>query len=303
MKAYAISAKGSIATTILVQGINTSKQHSHQPHIKMAAQTRDFSQVKALFFDVFGTVVDWRSTVTRELQRAAEAALSSSSNTIPDAAHQKAASMSSTDWGAFAAAWRSTYYAFTRGIANSSESGKPYKTVDEHHYDSLKELLQQWKLEGLWNEDEVREMSLVWHRLDPWPDACEGIRRLNRRATTCTLSNGNVKLLEDMAAYAKLEWTEVFSSEMFASCKPNPKVYLGAAAKLGLKPEECGMVAAHLSDLEAARKCGFRTVYVERSQEEAWDAEKVAQTRREGWVDIWVTDEEEGFIAIATRLG
>jgi len=80
-------------------------------------------------------------------------------------------------------------------------------------------------------------------------------------------------------------------------------VYLGAAKRLGLKPEECCMVAAHLSDLEAAKGCGFRTVYVERSREEAWDVEKVAQTKKEGWVDVWVTEDEQGFLRVAERLG
>jgi 2-haloacid dehalogenase len=87
------------------------------------------------------------------------------------------------------------------------------------------------------------------------------------------------------------------------SYKPNPAVYLGAAERLGLRPEECCMVAAHLSDLEAARGCGFKTVYVERSREEAWDMEKVAQTKKEGWVDIWVTENEKGFLTVAERLG
>jgi len=85
--------------------------------------------------------------------------------------------------------------------------------------------------------------------------------------------------------------------------KPNPKVYLGAAKKLGLQPEECGMVAAHLKDLEAARACGFHTVYIERAREEAWEEDKVAQTKKDGWVDVWVTKDENGFITAAERLG
>lgn len=184
------------------------------------ASTSGLAGVKALFFDVFGTVVDWRSTVIRELHKASEAALnsSSSSSDIPQSVRSTAAS---TDWAAFADAWRQMYYAFTRSIAaSSSEDGtidKPYKTVDEHHHDSLVEMLEKWELRGLWTDDEVREMSLVWHRLDPWEDTCEGIRALNKQYVTSTLSNGNVKLLEDMAEYAHLEWTNVFSSEMFKS--------------------------------------------------------------------------------------
>jgi len=84
--------------------------------------------------------------------------------------------------------------------------------------------------------------------------------------------------------------------------KPNPKVYLGAAKSLGLQPEECGMVAAHLNDLDGARKCGFRTIYVERAREEAWDEDKVAQTKEAGWVDVWVTEDEHGFVTVAEKL-
>jgi len=183
----------------------------------MTTPSSNLTEIKALFFDVFGTVVDWRSTVTRSLHQSAQAALSSSSGThsIPDPVRTKARSLQLSDWADFAASWRSTYYSFTRFIATSADPGKPYKTVDEHHFDSLVDLLSEWDLQGLWSEDEVKEMSLVWHRLDPWTDACEGIRKLNGKFRTCTLSNGNVKLLQDMAEYAGLEWTEVLSSEMF----------------------------------------------------------------------------------------
>lgn len=207
--------------------------------------------------------------------------------------------MAFADWAKFADEWRQSYYKFTRTLA--ANPGKaPYKTVDEHHLDSLKELLEQWELKGLWTEDEVHDMSLVWHRLNPWPDTVEGLKTLNKKFQTCTLSNGNVKLLTDMAEYAKLEWTHVLSSEMFKSYKPDPKVYLGGAEKLGLKPEQCAMVAAHLGDLKAAKGCGFKTVYVTRRAEEAWDPEK---ERKEGYVDVWVEQDENGFLAAAEKLG
>jgi 2-haloacid dehalogenase len=181
------------------------------------APSPDLTLIKALFFDVFGTVVDWRTSVTRSLHHSATSALSSSSSThtIPTHVRTKASSLELSDWALFAASWRSTYYAFTRSLASSSDPSTPYKTVDQHHYDSLLSLLSDWDLTGLWSADEVREMSLIWHRLDPWSDSCEGIRRLNQRFRTCTLSNGNVGLLEDMAAFAGLEWGEVLSSEMF----------------------------------------------------------------------------------------
>lgn len=257
-------------------------------------------QVKALFFDVFGTTVDWRSTVTEGLHAHAKKALASSQTQSP--AQKRAAAMSEEDWGAFAQKWREGYYAFTRRIAaNPGEA--PYKTIDEHHLDSLKELLESWELAGLWSEAEVQDISLIWHRLNPWPDTVAGIQALNKRFQTSTLSNGNVSLLSDMAEYAKLDWTHVMSSEMFKSYKPNPKVYLGAAERLGLKPGECGMVAAHMSDLDAARHCGFKTLYIERSQEEAWDADKIAKVKAEGWVNVWVEESQDGFLSAAKKLG
>jgi len=190
----------------------------------MTAHQQPLQNVKALFFDVFGTTVDWRKTVTRTLHTSATTTLTSSksnrNNDIPASVRTKATTMALEDWGVFAAAWRETYHEFTRTVAASldSDTAEPYKTVDQHHHDSLIELLADNGLTGLWNDDEVRELSLVWHRLDPWADTCEGIRRLNELGyITSTLSNGNVGLLQDMAEYAKLEWKEVVSAEMFES--------------------------------------------------------------------------------------
>jgi len=151
---------------------------------------------------------------------------------------------------------------------------------------------------SLWDEHQIREISLVWHRLDPWPDTCRGIQELNRLFYTCTLSNGNLSLLNDMVAYAKMEFTHVFSAEMFQSYKPSPKVYLGAAEKMGLQPEECCMVAAHLGDLKAAKSNGFRTLYVERPLEE-----RDPNLEDEGFVDVWISGDEDGFVTAAEKLG
>lgn len=254
-----------------------------------------------MFFDVFGTTVDWRSSVTKALYSQAQSTLSPANNRTPPDVKQKASDLSLEDWGRFAAEWRASYYAFTKSIAQNPDA--PYKDIDEHHLDSLRELLEKWQLNGLWNEQQVVEMSLIWHKLDPWPDTVEGIQTLNKRFTTCTLSNGTVKLLTDMAEHAHLEWTDVFSSNMFGTYKPNPKVYKGAAKKLGLEVEECGMVAAHLGDLRAAKDCGFFVVYVEREREEAWEEGDVEEARREGWVDVWVGKEDGGFLEVARRLG
>lgn len=216
------------------------------------------------------------------------------------------------DWGKIAQEWRNTYLTFTRSIAK--DPSIPYKTVDQHHLDALREILVREQLifprlddtpaelvhdGSLWDEQQILELSMVWHYLDPWPDTPQGIRELNKKFATCTLSNGNVTLLQDMVKHADMSFTHVYSAEMFHSYKPSPKVYLGAAEKMGIKPAECVMVAAHLDDLKAAKANGFRTVYVERAQEE-----RHPELRDEkGIVDVWVTLEEDGFVAAARKLG
>lgn len=215
-------------------------------------------------------------------------------------------------WGDIAQEWRNGYLKFVREIA--MDGSKQWKTVDEHHLESLREILTSHGLifpredqttpdmlvhdGSLWDEPQLQELNLVWHRLDPWSDTCRGIQELNKQFYTCTLSNGNLSLLKDMVEHAKMDFTHVYSAEMFQSYKPSPKVYLGAAEKMGLKPEECAMVAAHLGDLKAAKSNGFSTIYVERPLEER---DKALQG--EDIVDIWIKEDEEGFVTAAERLG
>lgn len=263
-------------------------------------------EARALLFDVFGTCVDWRTTVTNALVQASRSALMERSATITNDVRAKAYSMSREDWGAFAQEWRTSYYNFTRSLA--ADSSLNWKTVDDHHLESLQELLvkhglgrEDGDLGGLWNQLEVKEMSLIWHKLDPWPDTVAGLKALNTKYETCTLSNGNISLLKDMQEHGGMPFKHTFSSELFNSYKPNPAIYLGAAKRLGLGPSQCVMVAAHLGDLEAAKGCGYHTIYVGRSQEESKDAEE--QARRKGFVDIWVGIDEEGFVSAAQKLG
>lgn len=214
-------------------------------------------------------------------------------------------------WGEMAQEWRNTYLKFTRAIANDPTI--PYKTVDEHHLDALRDILLARELilprpEGtpddlahdgsLFDEQQIVELSLIWHYLEPWPDTVEGLHLLNKKFSTCTLSNGNVSLLKDMVSTGHMPFTHIFSSEMFKSYKPSPKVYLGAVEKMGLKPGECMMVAAHLDDLKHARESGLKTCYVERSQEE-----RHPELRDAGVADVWVGIDEEGFVAAAGKLG
>ncbi|KAF2664644.1 haloacid dehalogenase [Microthyrium microscopicum] len=252
---------------------------------------------RALLFDVFGTCVDWRTTVTNALIKESK----TPSSDVPDGTRKRLSSMTSEDWGAFAQEWRNTYMHFVQSIAR--DSSIPWKSVDQHHYDALGELLEKWSITGLWNDEERLSMSLIWHKLDPWDDSVEGMKLLNTKFTTCTLSNGNISLLEDLREHSNIQFKELFSGELFNSYKPSPKVYLGAVDRLGMKPEECAMVAAHLKDLEAAKSCGLQTIYVERPQEEGLSPDVAEDYKTNGLVDLWVPGDENGFIAVAEKLG
>lgn len=193
-------------------------------------------------FDVFGTVVDWRTGVAREVARLLGPAI---------------------DAGAFADAWRARYAPSMDRVRHGK---RPWATLDTLHRASLDELLVEYDMGGV---DEVvrTELVLAWHRLDPWPDSVEGLARLKERYVIASLSNGNVSLLVDMAKHAGLPWDTVLSAELFGHYKPDPEVYGGAAALLGATPDQVLMVAAHLDDLAAARACGLRTAYVHRPEE------------------------------------
>lgn len=208
--------------------------------------------------------------------------------------------MSRQDWGEFAQQWRNSYKHFTTSFA--IEPGQPWKTVDEHHLEALEKLLVEHQLDGLWTDEQVRALSLTWHRLDPWPDSSPGIEALNKLVLTATLSNGNTSLLEDLKAHGQLDFQHVFSADMFGAYKPSPKVYLGAVDKLGFQPAECAMVAAHIGDLKAAKSHGLRAVYVERPLEEDWSQEEVDRARSDGWVDMWIAADQAGFVTLAKLL-
>lgn len=208
--------------------------------------------------------------------------------------------MAVADWGRFAQEWRNTYKVFTKSRAD--DSTLPMKSVDQHHFDSLKELLASWKLGNLWTTEELLDTSLIWHRLDPWIDSEKGIRAFNSLGSTSTLSNGNTSLLRDLRSHAKLDFTHLLSAEDFGTFKPNKAVYLGASEKLRIAPSQCFMVAAHLTDLKSAKGCGYRTIYVERPEEEDWDARQIEDAKTAGFVDLWVTASENGFLAAVERL-
>ena len=252
---------------------------------------------KILFFDTFGTVVEWRTCVTKELNIAALHA--ASGQHLPADLRARAAAMTFHDWLAIAEQWRLSYGVFTTTFDPSSE----FVSVDQHHYQALANLLQKHGLEGLFTDQERWDLALSWHRLSPWPDSAQGLEVLNRKFQTSTLSNGNHDLLRDLKSFGSLPFTHLTSAEDFGAYKPSPLVYKGAAKKYGFDPSQCAMVATHLKDLKAANECGLQTIFVERYLEEAWSPIDVAKAKAEGWVDMWVDADSGGFLEVARRFG
>ena len=202
--------------------------------------------LKALAFDVFGTVVDWRGSVIRECE-----ALARDKN------------LGDVDWPAFADAWRGRY-APSMDRVRSGEI--PWHGLDSLHRASLEELLREFGIEGL-TEGDTDHLNNSWHRLSPWPDSVEGLTRLKHEYTITTLSNGSVALLNDMAKAARLPWDLILSAEIVRHYKPDPETYLMVPGLLGLRPEQVMLVAAHPSDLRAAQRHGLKTAYVMRPME------------------------------------
>lgn len=194
-----------------------------------------------LVFDVFGTVVDWHGSIAAEM-----------AHLFPE-----------VDGDAFALAWREGYRPAMARVM-SGELG--WTKIDDLHRLILDDILPRFGLQDM-PQAERRELNRVWHRLAPWPDAVEGLTLLKRRHTICTLSNGNIGLLTDMAKHAGLPWDCVLSAEVFRAYKPDPAVYRGAAEVFDLAPADVMLVAAHHDDLAAARACGLQTAYVERPME------------------------------------
>ncbi len=203
------------------------------------------AKIKALTFDVFGTVVDWRSSIMHEGSRLNR---------------EKALNV---DWSEFADAWRGMYQPSLSRIRNGE---RPWANLDQLHRESLETLIHRFGLDAL-DQTELDHLNRVWHRLEPWSDAVEGLLRLKRNFILATLSNGNVALLVNMARHAGLPWDVILGAETAKCYKPLPQSYLVTAQLLGLAPGECMMVAAHNDDLEAARACGFHTAYVRRTTE------------------------------------
>ncbi len=203
------------------------------------------AEVKALTFDVFGTVVDWYSSIVAEGEKFGE------THGIE------------IDWTQFALKWRAGY-----GPAmNKVRHGElPWQNIDALHRLILDDLLAEFNFIDM-SEAEKDDLNRVWHRLQPWPDVVSGLTRLRKRYIVATLSNGNVALLTNMAKFAGLPWDCILSAELTRHYKPDPEVYQTAAALLGLSPCEVMMVAAHAGDLRASQAVGFQTALVPRPLE------------------------------------
>lgn len=235
----------------------------------------DLSMINALTFDVFGTVVDWRTSIIRECTFIRKS---------------KGISLACDE---FADAWRGGYAPAMNRVRNGE---LPWMNIDEIHRLILDDLLVRFDIKGL-NEREKDNLNRIWHRLKPWPDSIRGLRRLRRRFIVATLSNGNISLLVNMAKHARLPWDCILSSELAKHYKPDREVYQTAADLLGLKPQQVMMVAAHKDDLYASRSVGFKTAFVLRPLE--FGPEGEADLSPDPSFDIIAKD----FIDLAEKLG
>jgi 2-haloacid dehalogenase len=206
----------------------------------------DLTEVKALVFDVFGTVVDWRTSLINDFTAWSERRGVKG------------------DWTALVDGWRGLYMGSMDEVRRHPERG--YVILDILHRRSLERLASKLGITGL-TEADLDYLTRGWHRLHPWPDSVAGLARLKTKYIISPLSNGNVALLTNMAKFAKLPWDLVMSAELFAHYKPDAETYLGAARLLGLAPGEVMMVAAHNGDLDAAQKNGLKTAFVARPTE------------------------------------
>jgi len=201
--------------------------------------------VKALLFDVFGTLVDWRTSIARE----AEAILAPRGYAL--------------DWFAFADAWRAEY----QGAMEEVRSGRlPFCKLDVLHRRNLDLIAPRFGVDAL-GEQERRQLNMAWHRLDAWPDVPSGLACLKRRHLLAPLSNGNISLMVDLARRNNFPWDAILGAEFAGDYKPKPRVYLAAAEAFDLAPRECLMVAAHSSDLAAAAAVGLCTAHIARPDE------------------------------------
>jgi 2-haloacid dehalogenase len=230
--------------------------------------------IQALFFDVFGTLVDWRNTIAHEAERII----------IPVGRR--------LDWNAFSDAYRAQYQPALEEV----RSGRtPFVKLDVLHRRNLERVMARLGLPDL-PEPVLRELTLAWHRIDAWPDVPSALARLKNKFLLAPVSNGNISLMVDLARRNGFPWDAILGAEIAGDYKPKPRVYLAACEAFDLKPEQCMMVAAHSQDLAAAAKCGLRTAHIARVNEYGPNTGEAHPTVT---VDIAVKDLAE----LADKLG
>jgi 2-haloacid dehalogenase len=200
---------------------------------------------KALFFDVFGTLVDWRTSIAREAQ-----------NILKPLGYE-------IDWLAFADSWRAQYQPAMDEIRSGRQA---FCKLDVLHRRNLEKILPRFNIAGL-SDDALTNLNLAWHRLEAWPDSASGLARLRRKFWLAPVSNGNISLMVDLARRNDFPWDAILGSEVAGDFKPKPRVYLAACEAFDLAPGDCMMVAAHSNDLASAAKCGLRTAHIARPNE------------------------------------
>jgi 2-haloacid dehalogenase len=230
--------------------------------------------VRALFFDVFGTLVDWRTSIAREAERIL---------------HPQGFSLPWTD---FADAWRGEYQP---GMEEVRSGRIPFSKLDVLHRRNLVRFIPRFGVENL-SETTLRDLTLAWHRLDAWPDVPAALARLKRKFIIAPVSNGNISLMVDLARHNNFPWDAILGAEVAGDYKPKPGVYLAACAALDLAPAQCMMVAAHSNDLTAAAACGLRTAHISRPDEYGPNTGETAPTVK---VDYTAKD----LAALADKLG
>jgi 2-haloacid dehalogenase len=233
--------------------------------------------IKACLFDVFGTVVDWRTSVTRELE-----------------AFARERGIGGVDWLEFTLAWRALYQPSMEEVRSGRRA---FTVLDVLHRESLVKLIQRYRIHQL-SEFDVEEMNRAWHRLEPWPDVREGLARIKRRRIIAPCSNGNIALMVNLARHAGLPWDCILGAETARAYKPLPEAYLASCRQLALAPAEVMMVAAHNNDLRAARAQGLATAFVARPTEHG-PGQTTDLAPDPGCVDLAALD----FVELAEQLG
>ncbi|MBR0663402.1 haloacid dehalogenase type II [Roseomonas hellenica] len=233
--------------------------------------------VKALVFDVFGTVVDWRTSVARQ------------------ASEFFAKHGVQSDGFAFADAWRKQYQPAMTEVRSGR---RPFTRLDVLHRENLLKVLPEHGVDpSKLSEAEIDDLNRAWHRLDPWPDTVAGLTRLKTRFFIAPLSNGNIVLMANVAKRAGIPWDAILGSEVSQAFKPQPEAYLRTAEVLAMRPEEVALIAAHNNDLAAARQCGLRTGFVPRPTEHG--PNQKTDLRAEADWDVVA----ESFTDLASKLG